>query len=212
MFELHDFSRSSAAYRVRIALAYKGIDYQRVDVDLLQGAQHEAGFRSLNPEGLVPVYSDEHQHLSQSLAILEYLEERYPQPSLLPGSREERARARQIASIVACDIHPLNGFRVHVYLRDSLGVDTRRRRAWFTHWLAEGLDAIELWLTAHGGQHRYAIGDAVSLADVCLVPQADVARRNGLDLDDYPRVAAVERACMELPAFRDTHPDAIGAP
>jgi maleylpyruvate isomerase len=212
VFELHDFSRSSAAYRVRIALAYKGVDYRRVGVDLLQGEQHAAGFRSLNPEGLVPVFSDEHQPLSQSLAILEYLEERYPEPPLLPVAREARARARQIAGIVACDIHPLNGFRVHVYLRDTLGIDTRRRRAWFMHWLAEGLDAVELWLTARGGQHGFCVGDTVSLADVCLVPQADLARRNGLPLDDYPRVAAIERACMALPAFRDTHPDVIGAP
>lgn len=212
MFELHDFSRSSAAYRVRIALAYKGVDHQRVGVDLVRGEQHEADFRSLNPQGLVPVYSDETLHLSQSLAILEYLEERYPQPPLLPASREGRARARQLASLVACDVHPLNGFRVHVYLRDALGVDMRRRRAWFLHWLAEGFDAIELWLAAQGNPPRFCVGDAVSLADVCLVPQVEVARRNGLDVDDYPRIAAIERACMALPAFRDTHPDVIGAP
>lgn len=206
MYELHDYLRSAAAYRVRIALALKGIEHDRSDVDLVGGAQHDPDFRALNPQGLVPVYSDENLHLTQSLAIIEYLDERYPEPPLLPVSLEQRARARQIAQIVCSDIHPLNGFRVHVYLRDALGIDTIRRRRWFEHWVLEGLDALELWLTADATTRRFAVGDTVSIADVCLVPQLDLARRNRIDVEDFPRLAAIERACMALPAFRDTHP------
>lgn len=211
MYELHDFGPSSAAYRVRIALALKGIDYRRCPVHLVQGAQNEAGFRSLNPQGMVPVYSDETLHLSQSLAILEYLEERYPEPPLLPAAPAERARVRQLANLVCCDIHPLNGFRVHVYLRDGLGLGTRQRRAWFTHWLLEGLDAVELWLAA-AASGRYCVGDRVTLADVCVVPQLDIARRNGIDIDEFPRLATIERTCLELPAFSTTGAASVGTP
>ncbi|MEQ8231061.1 MAG: maleylacetoacetate isomerase [Gammaproteobacteria bacterium] len=208
MYELHDYLRSASAYRVRIALALKGVSCARREVDLVAGAQHDPDFRALNPQGLVPVYSDEQLHLTQSLAIIEYLDERYPEPPLLPASLEQRARARQLAQIVCTDVQPLNGFRVHVYLRDVLGIDAGRRRRWFEHWLLEGLDAVELWLTADAGSRRFAVGDSVSIADVCLVPQLDLARRNRIDVEEFPRLAAVERACMALPAFRDTHPDA----
>ena len=209
MFELHDFARSSAAYRVRIALALKGLDYTPVAIDLLKGEQHEADFRALNPQGLVPVYSDGEVHLSQSLAIMEYLDERHPDPPLLPASPAPRAQARQIANLICCDIHPLDGFRVLIYLRDTLGIDVQRRRLWFQHWLLEGLDALELWLTADNARRRFCVGDQISIADICLVPQLDVARRNNIDIDDFPRLAAVESACMTLPAFRDTHPDVL---
>ena len=209
MAEFHDFSRSSAAYRVRIALALKGLDPRRRLVDLVRGEQHEADFRALNPQGLVPVYSDDAVHLTQSLAIIEYLDERYPQPPLLPPEPAARARARQFAQIICSDMHPLNGYRVLLYLRDNLGADLARRRQWFQHWLLEGLDALELWLTAAEGRRTYCVGDHVTLADVCLVPILDLARRNGLDVEDFPRLAAVERACLELPAFRETHPDAL---
>jgi maleylacetoacetate isomerase len=211
MFELHDFARSSASYRVRIALALKGLDHARVAVDLLKGEQHEADFRALNPQGLIPVYSDDDVHLSQSLAIIEYLDERHPDPPLLPASPQTRARARQIANLICCDIHPLNGFRVLIYLRDTLGIDVQRRRHWFQHWLLEGLDALELWLTADGARRHFCVGEQVSIADVCLVPQLDVARRNSIDIEDFPRLAAVETACLAMPAFRDTHPDALEA-
>jgi len=211
MFELHDFARSSAAYRVRITLALKALDYHRVAIDLLKGEQHEADFRALNPQGLVPIYSDGEVHLSQSLAIIEYLDECHPAPPLLPTSPEARARARQIANLICCDIQPLDGFRVLIYLRDTLGVDIQRRRHWFQHWLLEGLDALELWLTADSARRRFCVGDEVSIADVCLVPQLDVARRNNIDIDDFPRLAAVEKACLVLPAFRDTHPDVLEA-
>lgn len=201
MAELHDFARSSSAHRVRIALGLKGLDFRAVPVGLSAGEQHDAGFRSLNPQGMVPVWSDDKLVLSQSLAILEYLDERYPQPPLLPADLVERARARQFAQLVVSDIQPLNAFRVIGFLRDSFRIDTRGRRRWFNHWLLEGLDALELWLTAAGGS-RYAVGDQVTIADVCLVPQLEVARRNGIDIDDFPRLAAVETRCLALESFR----------
>lgn len=211
MFELHDFARSSSAYRVRIALALKGLTHNRLAVDLLRGEQHEAEFRALNPQGLVPVYSDGSIHLSQSLAIIEYLEECHPEPSLLPETPRQRARARQIANLIASDIQPLNGFRVLLYLRDTLGVDVQRRRQWFQHWLLEGLDALELWLVADNRRQSFCVGDRPSIADICVVPQIDLARRNNIDIDDFPRLAAIEAACMARPEFRDTHPDAVAA-
>lgn len=209
MYELLDYFRSSSAYRVRIALHLKGVSYDRVAVDLSAGEQFESEFRAANPQGLVPVYSDEHLILSQSLAIIEYLDERYPEPPLLPRDLEARARARQFAQLIVCDVHPLNGLRVLSYLRSTLKVDAKKRRAWFTHWIVEGLDALELWLAARGGASRYCVGDEVSIADVCLVPQLDVARRNRIDIDDFPRIAEIDAACLELDAFRLTHPDAL---
>jgi maleylacetoacetate isomerase len=202
MHELHDYFRSSSAHRVRIALAFKGVAYSALPVALHQGAQHEPAFRALNPQGLVPVYADDQVVLTQSLAIIEYLEERYPEPPLLPAAPVERARARQLAHMVCADMQPLNAFRVVGFLRDAFGIDTRGRRRWFNHWLVEGLDALELWLTAAGGARRYCVGGAVSLADVCLVPQLEVARRNGIDLEDFPRLREIEAACMELEPFR----------
>lgn len=208
MFELHDFLRSSAAQRVRIALAWKNIDYTRVPVDLVRGEQHDPDFRAVSPQGLVPIYGDEKILLSQSLAIIEYLNERYPDPPLLPDDPLGRARARQYAQIICADIHPLNGFRVHAYLRDTLRLDARARRRWFHHWLAEGLDALEVHLAANRGSQRYCVGDEVSIADLCLVPQLDIARRNRVDMDDFPRLVAIEAACLELDAFSSAGPGA----
>ncbi|MGR8921672.1 MAG: maleylacetoacetate isomerase [Gammaproteobacteria bacterium] len=208
MYELHGFARSSATYRVRIALALKELGYEAVDVNLAAGAQHEPEFRTLNPQGLVPVYSDEQTVLTQSLAIIEYLDERYPEPPLLPQQPAARARVRQLAQIAAADVQPFGTPRVDAYLRNTLRLDAPGRRRWFQHWLLEGLDAIELWLTAEGGDGRYCVGDAVTLADVCLVPLVEFARRLRLDIEDFPRVAGIERSCMALPAFAATHPDA----
>ena len=209
MYELHDFARSGAAYRVRIALALKGLDYAAVTVDLNQSEQHDAGFRALNPQGMVPVYADEQALLTQSLAIIEYLDERYPEPPLLPEALTDRGRARQFAHLMACDIHPMNVHRVHVYLRDSLQLDTASRRRWFEYWILEGLDALELWLAADGIPGRYCVGDTVTIADICLVPQLELARRNSIDIADFPRLNAIESACLELDAFTLTHPDHV---
>jgi len=199
--ELYDYPLSSSAARVRIALAYKGLDYRSVPLDLKRGAQREADFRALNPQGLVPAYSDGQILLTQSLAIIEYLEELHPTPALLPASPVERARARQFAQMIASDMQPLLGLRVMGMLRAAHNVDVRGRTRWFQHWLNEGLDALELWLTARDSPGRYCVGDAPSIADVCLVPQLEVARRVGLDIDDFPRLLAVEEQCRELAAF-----------
>ncbi|MCZ6892680.1 MAG: maleylacetoacetate isomerase [Gammaproteobacteria bacterium] len=206
MYELHDFARSSSAHRVRIALNLKGIEYEPVPVALQEGGQHEPDFRSVNPQGMVPVYSDENILLSQSLAIIEYLDERYPDPPLLPRDIHERARARQFAYMIASDIHPLIAFRAISFLRDGFKIDTSGRREWFNYWLIEGLDALELWLSADGGARRYCVGDQVTIADVCLVPQLEVARRNHIDLDDFPRLTSVEATCIALDAFRKAQP------
>lgn len=194
---------------MRIALHLKGISHDRVPIDLSAGGQFEPEFRAANPQGMVPVYSDENLIVTQSLAIIEYLDERYPEPPLLPSTLEDRARARQFAQLIVSDVHPLNALRVLSYLRSTFRIDTRGRKAWFTHWLVEGLDALELWLAARSGPARYCVGNAVTVADICLVPQLDIARRNRIDLDDFPRLTEIDAACMELDAFRLTHPDAL---
>jgi maleylpyruvate isomerase len=206
--ELHDFHRSSSAHRVRIALALKGLDYKALPVALQDGEHLEAEYRTVNPQGLVPVYADDHILLSQSLAIIEYLDETHPTPALLPATPLERARARQFALLIATDIQPLTGLRVMSYLRDANRMDVAARRRWFNHWLMEGLDALELWLTAAERATRYCVSDAPSIADVCLVPQLEVARRSGIDVDEFPRLTAVEARCLELEAFQQARPAA----
>lgn len=203
MYELYDFAQSSSAYRVRIALNLKGVDYTAVPVALDKGEQHDPDFRRVNPQGLVPVYSDENLLLSQSLAIIEYLDERYPEPPLLPQDLNDRARARQFAQMITSDMHGLNAFRVVSFLRDGFKIDAKGRRRWLNHWLIEGLDALELWLAAAGGTRRFCVGDSPSIADICLVPQVEVARRNRIALDEFPRVSEIDAACTALDAFRN---------
>ena len=208
MFELHEFHLSTASYRVRIGLNLKGVEYQSVPVSLVKGGgeQHSPEFRALNPQGTVPTYTDHDISLSQSLAILEYLEERYPEPTFLPGDALMRARTRQFAQIIACDIHPLTNLRVLGYLRNAFKADTNQRSQWFRHWLLEGLDALELWLAAERRAFRYSVADEVSLSDICVVPQLFQARRFKLSLDDFPRLCAIEAACLELNAFNSAVP------
>lgn len=209
MYELHEFHLSAASYRVRIGLHLKGVDYQSVPVSLVKGGgeQHLPEYRALNPQGAVPTYSDHAVTLTQSLAILEYLDEQFPDPPLLPGDAAQRARARQLSQIIACDIHPLTNLRVLAYLRNVLKADQNARSMWFRHWLLDGLDALELWLTAEQGISTYCVGDEVSLADICLIPQMYQARRFKLPLDDFPRLCAIETTCMELDAFRAAAPE-----
>ncbi len=202
MRELHDFHRSSSAHRVRIALALKGLDYKAVPVALQDGEHLEAEYRTVNPQGLVPVYSDTQIILSQSLAIIEYLDEIHPAPPLLPGTALERARARQLAQLIAADMQPLTGLRVMSYLRDECRLDVAARRRWFNHWLMEGLDALELWLTAADRATRFCVSDEPSIADVCLIPQLEVARRSGIDVEEFPRLANVEARCLDIHAFQ----------
>ena len=206
MRELHDFQRSSSAHRVRIALALKGLDYTVVPVALQDGEHLEAEYRTVNPQGLVPAYSDDQIMLSQSLAIIEYLDEVYPAPALLPAAPIERARARQFALMIAADMQPLTALRVMGYLRDAVHMNVAARRRWFNFWLMEGLDALELWLTAAERATPFCVGTQPSIADICLVAQLEVARRSGIDIDEFPRLAAVEARCLVLPAFHNTRP------
>ncbi|MSR14991.1 MAG: maleylacetoacetate isomerase [Gammaproteobacteria bacterium] len=207
MLDLYDFHLSSASHRVRIGLRLKGLDYRSLPTSLVKGGgqQHLPEYRSLNPQGMVPVLVDDEFILSQSLAILEYLDELWPTPPFLPS--EPAARARQFAQLIVSDIQSLTNLRVLAYLRTTLKATDVQRSLWFRHWLLEGLDALELWLTAEGHVQHYALGSAVTLADICLVPLITSARRFGLPLDDFPRLCTIETQCMELDAFRLAHPD-----
>ena len=201
---LYTYFRSSAAYRVRIAANLKGIRYRPQFVHLLKGEQHLLAYRMLNPQGLVPVLVDE-TALTQSLAIIEYLEEAYPEPPLLPKALKDRAYVRALAAIIACDIHPLNNLRVICYLKEILNQDEKARLAWIQHWIQEGLEAFEEHLDRIQG--RFCFGDRPTLADVCLVPQIYNARRFGCDLDNFPRIQAIDQRCLALPAFQQAAPE-----
>lgn len=208
---LYDYFRSSASFRVRIALQLKGVAYDRVHVHLVRdgGEQHGAPYRAVNPAGLVPAWADGEGVLGQSLAILEYLEETYPEPALLPTDRAERAWLRSVALTVACDIHPLNNLRVLQYLEQALGASEAARKDWYAHWVETGLATVEAMLTRHGQPSAFALGDAPSLADVCIVPQVANALRFSCKLGHVPRVTALYDACMALPAFQRAAPEAV---
>jgi maleylacetoacetate isomerase len=206
--KLYDYFRSSAAYRVRIALNLKGVAPQRAFVHLRRGAQHEADYRELNPQGLVPLLvTDEGTVLPQSLAIIEWLEETHAQPPLLPATPDERARVRALALAVACDIHPINNLRVLQYLTGTLGVSDAARDAWYAHWCEVGLAALETRLARESATGRFCHGDAPTLADICLVPQLANARRVALDLAQFPTLLRIEAQCVALPAFAAAAPD-----
>jgi maleylpyruvate isomerase len=208
MLKLYTYFRSSAAFRVRIALNLKGLPFEAVPVHLLRGEQHSAGYSDCNPAQLVPSLVDASLTLSQSLAIIEYLEERYPQPALLPASPALRASVRELALAVACDIHPLNNLRVLRYLQQSLNVDQAGRDEWARHWIALGFAAIETRLTCQDPSGPYCFGDVATLADCCLVPQVFNARRVQLPLEDYPTIQRIHDHCMQQDAFRRAAPDA----
>jgi maleylpyruvate isomerase len=202
---LYDYWRSSAAYRVRLALNYKGLRYQQVPVDLRKNAQRTAEFLEINPQGLVPVLEDDGVVLTQSLPILNYLEERFPEPALLPKDAAGRARSRAIAVAIACEIHPLNNTRVLLYLERELGLDEARRLKWYRHWIAEGLGPIEAMLSHSAGD--FCVGDAPSLADLCLVPQVYNARRYECDLEPYPLIRRIDARCRAIEAFERAAPE-----
>lgn len=206
MIRLHGYWRSGAAWRVRIALEVKGIDYVQVSHDLRTGEHRDAAYAALNPQMLVPAIEADGVVFSQSPAILEWLEERYPAPALLPQDAAERARVRAMAMIVCCDIHPLNNLRVLNALRTDLAADDAAVNAWIARWIAEGFAAIEPMIARHGGQ--FAFGDCPTIADCCLVPQVYSARRFGVPLDAYPLIVGVADRCETLPAFARAHPSA----
>lgn len=205
---LHTYFRSSASYRVRIALNLKGLDARHLFVHLNRngGEQFSEDFRALNPQTLVPVLVGDAMVLSQSLAIMEYLDERHPTPPLMPSTFEARAKVRQIALAMACDIHPLNNLRVLKYLTSTLGVSEEARSDWVKHWSILGLQALETELTRDRMDQQFCVGEQPTLADCCLVPQLYHAERFGVDLAPYPTLCAIDAACQALPAFSDAHP------
>jgi maleylacetoacetate isomerase/maleylpyruvate isomerase len=207
---LYGYWRSSAAYRVRIALNLKGLDYTSHPVHLVKdgGEQHAATYAAMNPQQLVPTLRDGGQVLTQSLAIMEYLDETRSQPPLLPPDAHGRARVRALAQLVACDVHPLGNLRVLQYLERELGADEARRGEWSRHWIAAGFTALESMLAGDKATGRYCHGDTPGLADACLVPQVYNARRWKLSLDDYPTIRRIDEACNELEAFRAAAPEA----
>lgn len=208
--KLYGYWRSSAAYRVRIALALKGLDHTCVPVHLLAGGgeQHRPAYRALQPQGLVPVLvTDDGAVLFQSLAILEYLEERFPDPPLLPAESRDRAFVRGFALAIACDVHPLNNLRVLRYLETALGQPPEAREAWVRHWIGEGLAACEAMLAGRPVSGPFVGGERPTFADICLVPQLYNARRFGCDLAPYPRLLAVEARALGLPAFAAAAPE-----
>jgi maleylacetoacetate isomerase len=204
--ELFNYFRSSASYRVRIALALKGLDYGYTSVHLLKKEHLGADYAQLSPSQLVPTLRDGPHTLSQSLAIIEYLDETHPQPPLLPTGAAARARVRALALDIACEIHPLNNLRVLKYLVDTLKVDEDAKTAWYRHWVESGLEVVERQLQA--APARFCHGDAPTLADCVLVPQIFNAQRFQCSLSQVPQVMRVFDACMALEAFSSTQPDA----
>jgi maleylacetoacetate isomerase len=204
---LYSYFRSSAAYRVRIALNLKALAYEYVPVHLVKAEHRAAAYLTIHPQGLVPALRDDGDILTQSLAIIEYLDETHPQPPLLPSTPAARARVRAIALAIACEIHPLNNLRVLQYLARNLGVDEGSRNQWYRHWVSAGFDALEGQLAGDSQTGRFCHGDAPTLADICLVPQVANARRYEVPLDAYPTIARIDAACRELPAFADATPD-----
>jgi maleylacetoacetate isomerase len=203
---LHDYFRSSAAYRVRIALNLKGVEYDRHPVNLLENEQKSAAYRSLNPQGFVPMLEIDDLRLTQSLAIIVYLDQKYPDPPLMPRDPADGAHVRAMAMAVACDIHPLNNLRVLKYL-SKLGIEQEQRDEWYRHWVTEGLEALEAMAAARAG--AFLFGDTPTIADVCLVPQLYNARRFSVPITPYPTLRRADESASALPAFAAAHPDRV---
>lgn len=206
--QLYTFFRSSAAYRVRIALNIKGLHYRSISKALAKGEQLQADYLAINAQGLVPALVVQDAVLTQSLAIIEYLDEEYPTPPLLPRDPIGRAQVRAIALAIACDIHPLNNLRVLNYLRREFKQDDEGVNAWYRHWIAEGFRALEQWTQKYSTEGRYCFGDSVSLADVLLVPQMFNARRFQTDLAPYPKLVQICGHLEALPEFAAARPEA----
>jgi maleylpyruvate isomerase len=206
--KLYTYFRSSAAYRVRIALNLKGLKYEAVPVHLLRGGgeQLQANYIKMNPSGLVPTFQDDYITLTQSMAILEYLEDEYPQVPLMPRDAAGRARVRELAQIVACDIHPVNNLRVLRYLVHELGLSGEVKTRWYRHWLVGGLDVLEKHLARDPSAGPLCHGYLPTIADCFLVPQVFNAQRQGIDISAYPNIARINAACAEIPAFVAAHP------
>ena len=206
--KLYTFFRSSASFRVRIALNHKGIAYDPALVSLPKAEHLGGAFKAVSAQGLVPVLDDGKHVLTQSLAIIEYLDEVHPGPKLLPPDPFERAYVRALSQIIACEIHPLNNLRVLKHVRKTYGLDEEGVNAWYRHWIAEGFGMMEAHVVANGLSGRYCLRDALTMADCCVVPQVFNAQRFDCDLSAYPRVMAIHEACMSLPAVLAALPSA----
>ena len=200
--KLYNFFRSGTSHRLRIALNLKGLEYEYVPIDLRTEQHLGAEYRALNPQGLVPALVNDGRVLIQSPAIIEWLEERYPAPALLPVDPEARARVRALAAIVGCDVHPVNNRRVLEALRHDFGADEAAVQRWCATWITAGFDAIEALLATHTQRGDFCFGGTPTLADVYLVPQVESARRFRLDIGRWPRVLAIDEACARIEAFR----------
>ena len=206
--KLYTYFRSSAAYRVRIALNLKGLPYDAVPVHLLKdgGEQTQEAYRKINPSALVPSFQDDRITLSKSMAIIEYLEEIHPEPPLLPKDAPGRGRVRELAQIIGCDIHPLNNLRVLKYLVRHLGLSSEAKTEWYRHWIIEGFQSLEAHLARDPGAGPFCHGDHPTIADCYLVPQVFNAQRFNIDVSAYPNIDRINSLCIELPAFRAAHP------
>ena len=204
--KLYSYFRSSAAYRLRIALNIKGLEYEYLPVDLLKAEQKSSDYMALNPQGLIPAMElPNGETLGQSVALLEWMEETYPEPALLPSDPFERARVRSVVNNIVCDIHPICNIAVTNYLKEHHGADTDGIIAWYTTWMHRGFQAVEQVLASNHAS--YCFGEEPGLADVCLVPQVYNARRFDIDLQGFPNILGVVDNCNELPAFRDAMPE-----
>ena len=201
----YEYFRSSAAYRVRIALKLKGIDYESRQIDLREGEQRSDEYRAINPQGLVPMLEVDGHRITQSLAIIVYLDMRYPNQPLLPASADARSHVISLSETVACDIHPLNNLRVLKYLKSELGHSQEDVDRWYAHWITEGLSALEALAAPRAG--TFLLRDGPTAADCCLVPQLYNARRFNVPLDDYPTLLRVDENANRLDAFAAAHPD-----
>ena len=207
--KLYSFFRSSASYRVRIALNLKRLSYEQAAIHLRRGGgeQLSAAYKAVNPQALVPALEVNGDILTQSLAIIEYLEETHPDPALLPGEPAQRALARSMAMIIACEVHPIQNLRVLSYVKKEYNQTDEQVNRWARHWIDLGLSALEQMIVAQSKRGRFCLGDVPTLADICLVPQLGNARRYGCDLSKYPAIVEIEKNCMALPAFANAAPE-----
>jgi maleylpyruvate isomerase len=208
--KLYTFFRSSASYRVRIALNLKGLSYEQAPIHLRRGGggeQFTAAYKAVNPQALVPALEDGGKILTQSLAIVEYLEEKYPQPPLLPSDPADRALVRSMALVIACEVHPIQNLRVLNHVKKEYNQTDDQVNRWAQHWIDLGLSALEQLIVAQSKRGNFCFGDTPTLADICLVPQLGNARRYGCDLSQYPTLLQIEKTCMALPAFSNAAPE-----
>ena len=207
--KLYTFFRSSASYRVRIALNLKGLTYEQVPIHLRRGGgeQFAVSYKTINPQALVPAFEDDGRILTQSLAIMEYLEERHPKPALLPADPADRALVRSMALIIACEVHPIQNLRVLVHLKNNMHQSDDDLNRWARHWIDLGLSALEQIVVSSSKRSKFCFSDTPTVADICLVPQLANARRFGCDLSVYPTLLRIEKACNALPPFANAAPE-----